>query len=283
MSAGGGVVELVAYEEAVDHFQAALQAIELGVPTPPGPRSTIATRPCSRSATPSGGRATSSPRRGVRRGGEVGRRVGRADHLARATLGYGGGLGGAARPCGRTPRSSASSRKRSPPSARSAPPARAAARPPGDRAVLHAGVRPPVRTRRRGGRHRPGDRRPGAARCRLYSREAALWGPDRPPADRLAACDEIVALSQGSRERYMDLEARSLRIDALMVLGDIAAADQEHEARSREAEALRMTQYLAEVVAYPAARGFSPATSNRRSAWPTAASRWPSPGPARRR
>jgi hypothetical protein len=50
------------------------------------------------------------------------------------------------------------------------------------------------------------------------------------------------------------LEARSLRIDALIVLGDIAAADEEHRLRSVEAESLRMPQYLSDNFTYPSAR-----------------------------
>jgi hypothetical protein len=43
-------------------------------------------------------------------------------------------------------------------------------------------------------------------------------------------------------------------MDALIVLGEVAAADAEHEARSRIAEALRMPQYLSDPFTYPAAR-----------------------------
>ena len=257
MSAGARAVELVAYEEAVDHFQAALQAIELGVPdaardldrrSQRGPARARRRRVADGRPRRRGARRSARWRsRPARRAAPITWRGPRSVMAA--------GSAATARPCGRTPRSSASSRKRSPPSARSAPPCACG---------CSAAWRPSCTTRRSStaGPHSPTRRStsPGrsATRCcsvsRSDSREAALWGPDRPPADRLAACDEIVALSQGSRERYMDLEARSLRIDALMVLGDIAAADQEHEARSREAEALRMPQYLAEVVAYPAAR-----------------------------
>jgi class 3 adenylate cyclase len=95
---------------------------------------------------------------------------------------------------------------------------------------------------------------PGVLGVALISREAATFGPDRPPAERLAACDEIIALSGKSGERHLALEARSLRIDALIVTGDIAAADEEHRLRSAEAEALRMPQYLSDVFTYPAAR-----------------------------
>ncbi len=95
---------------------------------------------------------------------------------------------------------------------------------------------------------------PGILGVALISREAATWGPDRPPADRLAVCDEIIQLSVQSGEQLLRMEARALRIDALIVIGDIAAADEEHRLRSREAEALQMPQYLSDVFTYPAAR-----------------------------
>jgi class 3 adenylate cyclase/tetratricopeptide (TPR) repeat protein len=256
MAAGARSLELLSYEEAVDHFRAALQALEFA--DPDAYDSMEYTRADLLMAL---GEASwragdvDAARRSFAEVGEMARRDGDAERLGRAALGYGGGLGGYGQSVradeqlidmleqalAGIPEGATELRVRllgrlatelyyTPEVERRAALATQAvamARELGDPAVLAVA---------------------------LISREAATWGPDRPAEERLAACDEIISLSSQTGERHLALEARALRMDSLVVLGDILAADAEHEARSRMAEALRMPQYLSDQFTYPAAR-----------------------------
>ena len=86
-----------------------------------------------------------------------------------------------------------------------------------------------------------------------FSRSAATWGPHLRAEDRLAASTEIVRLASQLDNSWLVLEGRSLRIDALVEMGDLVAAAAEHEARSELAEELRLPRYVSDVSTYPAA------------------------------
>ncbi len=254
MAAGNRAVELLSYEEAVDHFRAALQAVDLADPDAAAwTRRSDVLMALGDAAWRAGDQATM--RRSFAEVAAVARRAGDADRLARAALGYGGGLGG----YGQTVRADPDLIELL------------------EDGLAVVGPEPtPLRVRLLGRLatelyYTPQVERrvamaeeavtiaraladPAVLCVALISREAATWGPDRPATARLAACDEIVELSKLSGERHLGLEARALRMDALIVLGDIEGADEEHEARSREAEALRMPQYLSDQFTYPAAR-----------------------------
>src|SRR5207245_2616941 len=88
----------------------------------------------------------------------------------------------------------------------------------------------------------------------LFSRSAATWGPDLPAEERLAASTEIVRLAEQLDNSWLLLEGRSLRIDALVEMGDLDAAAAEHVARSELAERLRLPRYVSDVSTYPAAQ-----------------------------
>ena len=256
MAAGRRSVELVAYEEAVDHFRSALQAVDFAA----GDDDTDAVRERNEILLALGDAEwrtgdTAAARRTFGQVAALASKLGDAEQLARAALGFGGGIGG----YGQSVRA--------------------------DEALIAlleealdaVGPSPtPMRVRLLGRlatelyytvhverRAALADEAVRIARdlgdddvlaVALISREAATWGPDKPPAERLAACDEIIELGRRTNQRHLALEARSLRMDALMVLGDIAAADEEHRLRSAEAELLRMPQYLSDMFTYPSAR-----------------------------
>jgi class 3 adenylate cyclase/tetratricopeptide (TPR) repeat protein len=256
MAAGRRAVELLSYEEAVEHFRSALSAIDYAVE---GDAASLRAHRddvllALGDAEWRAGDMTSA-RRTFSEAARAAESTGDAELLARAALGYGGGLGG----YGQTVRPDAALIGLL------------------ESALEAIGTHPSALRVRVMGRlatelyyTAEADRRaalaeeavaiarglddPGVLAAALVSREAATFGPDRHARDRLAACDEVIALTQRGAERYLALEARSLRIDALTVMGDIAAADEEHRLRSREAEALRMPQYLSDVFTYPAAR-----------------------------
>jgi class 3 adenylate cyclase len=256
MAAGARAMELVAYEEAVEHFASALQAVDL--PHQHAPADLIQRRNEVLLALGDAEWRSGEYAPARRRFAEVAaaaQQLGHVDQLARAALGYGGGLGG----YGQTVSADGTLIGLL------------------ESALAAVGPDPtPLRVRLLGRlatelyytpdvtrRSALADEAVAIARTlddpavlgvALISREAATWGPDRHPAERLAVCDEIIKLSTQSGERQLGLEARSLRMDALVVLGDIAAADEEHEARSREAEALRMPHYLSDMFTYPSAR-----------------------------
>src|SRR5581483_1127767 len=86
------------------------------------------------------------------------------------------------------------------------------------------------------------------------SRCSATWGPDLPAEQRLAASTQVVRLASELDNSWLVLEGRSLRIDALVEMGQLEAAAEEHDARSALAEQLRLPRYVTDVSTYPAAR-----------------------------
>ncbi|MBA3653097.1 MAG: AAA family ATPase [Actinobacteria bacterium] len=255
-AAGARALELVSYEEAVEHFKSAVLVLDLAIED--GQPDAEARRNEALLALGDAEWRTgdvAAAQQTFAAAADTALRTGNVDQLARAALGYGCGLGG----YGQTVRADTTLIALL------------------EQALEAVGSQPTALRARLLGRlatelyYTPeADRRsalaaeavemaralddPAVLGVALISCEAATWGPDRPPIERLAACDEIIALSQQSGDRHLALEARSLRIDALIVLGDIAAADEEHRLRSREAEALRIPQYLTDVFTYPAAR-----------------------------
>jgi class 3 adenylate cyclase/tetratricopeptide (TPR) repeat protein len=252
MAAGARAVELVAYEEAVEHLRLALQAVESGDDVDPADRNEVLLALGDAEWRSGEVKAARESFAGVAASAQD---LGRPDQLARAALGYGGGLGG----YGQTVRADDTLVGLL------------------EHAIDALGPEPhPLRVRLLGRlaaelyytgdatrRARLADEAVAMARqlddpvalgIALMSREAATFGPDRPPREQLAACDEIIELSQRTGSRLLGLQARSLRLDTLMVLNDGAAADAEHALRSREAEALRIPQYQSEALTYPAGR-----------------------------
>jgi hypothetical protein len=256
MAAGARAIELLSYEEAVDHFRSAIQALDLSHQAD-GEDATDRYNEALLALGDAEWR-TGDVEAAHRSFGEVAesaQRRQRTDHLARAALGYGAGLGGYGQSVRADHRLITLLEE-----------ALAAVGPaPTELRVRLLGrlatelyYTPEVDRRTALGEEAVtlarGLDNPGVLGVALISREAATWGPDRTPADRLAACDEIIALSLRSGDPQLRMEARALRIDALIVRGDIAAADEEHRLRSREAEALQMPQYLSDNFTYPAAR-----------------------------
>jgi len=256
VAAGTRAVELVSYEEAVDHFESALQSIDLNdaPDNDAGARRRNDVLLALGDAEWRSGELNAARRR-FAEVAEVAERLGDVDQLARAALGYGAGLGG----YGQSVRADMTLIDMLERALRAVGPESTALRVRLlGRLATELYYTPDVARRAS-----LADEAVAAARSlsdptilavALISREAATFGPDRPPAERLAACDEIIELSSRSGERHLALEARSLRMDALIVQGDIAAADEEHRLRSGEAEALRMPQYLSDMFTYPAAR-----------------------------
>ncbi|HZQ88016.1 MAG TPA: hypothetical protein VFA83_24425, partial [Acidimicrobiales bacterium] len=94
----------------------------------------------------------------------------------------------------------------------------------------------------------------GAELAARFSRCSATWGPDLPAEHRLAASTQVVRLASELDNSWLVLEGRSLRIDALVEMGQLDAAAEEHDARSALAEQLRLPRYVSDVSTYPAAR-----------------------------
>ncbi|MBV9933238.1 MAG: AAA family ATPase [Actinobacteria bacterium] len=86
-----------------------------------------------------------------------------------------------------------------------------------------------------------------------FSRSAATWGPDLSAEHRLAASTEIVRLAAELDNSFLLLEGRSLRVDALVEMGQLDAAAKEHDARCALAEQLRLPRYVSDVSTHPAA------------------------------
>jgi DNA-binding CsgD family transcriptional regulator len=80
----------------------------------------------------------------------------------------------------------------------------------------------------------------------LYDRHLAIWGPDRPEVagERLAAATEVVDLAERLGDRAMALRGRGLRRTDLLELGDLAGFDADLAAAEQTAEQLRQLHYL---------------------------------------
>jgi DNA-binding SARP family transcriptional activator len=72
----------------------------------------------------------------------------------------------------------------------------------------------------------------------LAARHAALWGPDAVD-EQLAVADEVVRLAEGSGDRERGLVGQGWRLNDLLVLGDRAAVDEAVDTCARWAVELR--------------------------------------------
>jgi DNA-binding CsgD family transcriptional regulator len=79
----------------------------------------------------------------------------------------------------------------------------------------------------------------------LFDRHMAIWGPDRAEMadERLAMATEVVGLAERLGDRAMALRGRGLRRTDLLELGDVAGFDADLAAAERAAQALRQLHY----------------------------------------
>jgi DNA-binding CsgD family transcriptional regulator len=79
----------------------------------------------------------------------------------------------------------------------------------------------------------------------LYDRHMAIWGPDRAEMadERLAMATEVVGLAEQLGDRAMALRGRGLRRTDLLELGDVAGFDADLAAAEQTAQALRQLHY----------------------------------------
>jgi DNA-binding CsgD family transcriptional regulator len=79
----------------------------------------------------------------------------------------------------------------------------------------------------------------------LYNRHLAIWGPDRAEVarERLAIATEVVRLAEHTDDRAMALRGRGLRRTDLLELGDLAGFDADLEAAEQTAKELRQLRY----------------------------------------
>ncbi len=89
----------------------------------------------------------------------------------------------------------------------------------------------------------------------LYSRQWAIWGPENLD-ERLAAVTEMARVADRLGDRDAALHAHRFRFIDLMDLGDVAAANVEVETCARLATELRQPYYLWYVTTFRALRAF---------------------------
>ena len=79
----------------------------------------------------------------------------------------------------------------------------------------------------------------------LYDRHLAIWGSEKAEVagERLAAATEVVRLAERIGDRAMALRGRGLRRTDLLELGNLAGFDAELEASERTADELRQLHY----------------------------------------
>jgi DNA-binding CsgD family transcriptional regulator len=79
----------------------------------------------------------------------------------------------------------------------------------------------------------------------LYDRHLAIWGSEKAEVagERLAAATEVVRLAERIGDRAMALRGRGLRRTDLLELGDLAGFDAELEASERTADELRQLHH----------------------------------------
>ncbi|HEX9343677.1 MAG TPA: AAA family ATPase, partial [Actinomycetota bacterium] len=240
--AGRHALDMLAWEDAAGHFQRALEALDL-MPDRADRAGRLPVELTRRldldlELELAGVRMilgeVAAARAGYERAAVLARRLGSADHLARAALGLGAeeiiftvdesqvslleeaigqlGPGGPLR-------------------------ARALARlakaleygPDIDRRIALAGEALAIA-------RQVGD--PATLAAVLVDHHRATWG-GRPPADQLDTATEIVALAEAGGDRFLALQGRLYRSLDLLELGDIVAMRAEVEAFSRGAEASR--------------------------------------------
>jgi AAA ATPase-like protein len=248
--AGERALSLVAYEEASDHFERALQAFGLQ------DRADVPRR-CDLllalgTAQSRAGNARNARETFLRAAG-LARRLSSPDRLARAALGYGAGMGGfefglvddtligllqearealgdddsslKARVLGRAATELYYS-DRAEERARLSQEAVAMARRLGDRATIAS---------------------------TLSARYLTLWGPENS-LQRLQIATDVVALGEEARDRELVLRGHDWRIVSLMELGDWVGADIELAIHARLADELRDPLHLWQVPLYQASR-----------------------------
>jgi DNA-binding CsgD family transcriptional regulator len=96
---------------------------------------------------------------------------------------------------------------------------------------------------------RAGD--PTALAYALGVRRIAIWGPDHGE-ERLAVADELIRLADATGDLELALAGHEWRLSAVFELGDMPAVISEIEAYARLAEALRQPQGLSDVAAWRA-------------------------------
>ncbi|MGH7402917.1 MAG: ATP-binding protein, partial [Candidatus Rokuibacteriota bacterium] len=79
---------------------------------------------------------------------------------------------------------------------------------------------------------------PAALAAVLYERHIAIWAEARA-AERLAITDEVVSLAERCGDRDLTLQGRALRIGNLLELGDMSAYDREVDAYAAMTERMR--------------------------------------------
>jgi DNA-binding CsgD family transcriptional regulator len=91
----------------------------------------------------------------------------------------------------------------------------------------------------------------------LYDRHLAIWGPDRAEVagERLAVATEVVQLAEQLGDRAMALRGRGLRRADLLELGDVAGFDADLAAAEQTAKELRQLHYRWQLLLARAARG----------------------------
>lgn len=248
--AGRNALSLLAYEEAAEHFAEAI-ALTDGAGDIEGAETNDLVLAAGDAQWRAG--RTAEAHDSFLRAADEARRLGRADQLARAALGYGGGLGG----YGWSVRADATlvglledalealGSEDSPQRVRVL--GRLATE------LYYTGEvarRAELANQAVAMAERLGDQH--VLLTAMFSRSAATWGPHLRAEDRLAAATEIVRLAGELDNSWLVLEGRSLRIDALVEMGDLVAAAAEHEARSELAEQLRLPRYVSDVSTYPA-------------------------------
>jgi tetratricopeptide (TPR) repeat protein len=250
--AGRNALSLLAYEEAATHFAEAIALLEDAPGAGDAELNDLVL--AMGDAQWRAGR-TADAHAAFLRAADEARRLARPDHLARAALGYGGGLGG----YGWAVRADATLIGLLEDALE--------ALGPGDsvqrvrllgRLATELYYTPDVARRAALAEdavamaERLQDQ--SAELAARFSRCSATWGPDLPAEHRLAASTQVVRLASELDNSWLVLEGRSLRIDALVEMGQLDAAAQEHDARSALAEQLRLPRYVSDVSTYPAAR-----------------------------
>ena len=82
----------------------------------------------------------------------------------------------------------------------------------------------------------------GALASALSARHVALWRPDRIE-ERLSVADEMIAAARGASDRHAELQARNWRVADLFELGEMRAWRDETARHARLAEELRLPAF----------------------------------------
>lgn len=250
--AGERAAASLAYEEAADQYERALQALELGEPPDAGRRCELLLA-CGEAHLKGGD--TPRAREAFRRAAEAARALGAPEPLARAAMGVGGGYVGWGIDTWTVDEElvglleeAAGALGDADSSLRAMVLGRLAVAiywsDPEERrlALSRQAVEMAQRLR---------DRRTLAAT--LTTRHFALWGPESVET-RLPIATEIVRLAEELDDAEMALMGHRFRLADFLELGDIESADREFEALARIAEELRQPYSLWRVTMFRAMR-----------------------------